>query len=244
MKTYPTPTMLHMDFALLSMVGEPRVWDYTAYALSQLPTLNANNISAYTFIFSVIPNPVPGSSLPFISGFFGELILQDSFDEAGMTALVAPIVAHINETWPGALAAVLQTFTRYNSFLEWYDAHYDKGTASGDAYIASRLLDVPALTGNLTALSNAIKTITTFSGAMSALMVSGKGVHDAKPRGGSNAVLPAWRKAIVHASKCPFFLLLYCLSWFHRILTRACPQFLALGSRPLIRRPKHMQSQG
>jgi len=29
--------------------------------------------------------------------------------------------------------------------------------------------------------------------------VSGKGVHNAKPRGGSNAINPAWRKAYVHS---------------------------------------------
>jgi hypothetical protein len=32
-------------------------------------------------------------------------------------------------------------------------------------------------------------------------LVSGKGVHQAKPRGGGNAVLPAWRTSWVHASK-------------------------------------------
>lgn len=32
-------------------------------------------------------------------------------------------------------------------------------------------------------------------------MVSGKGVWDAVPRGGSDAVNPAWRKALVHAGK-------------------------------------------
>ena len=32
-------------------------------------------------------------------------------------------------------------------------------------------------------------------------MVSGKGVWDAKPRGGGDAVNPAWRKALIHAGK-------------------------------------------
>jgi hypothetical protein len=32
-------------------------------------------------------------------------------------------------------------------------------------------------------------------------MVSGKGVWNSKPRGGSDAVNPAWRKTLIHAGK-------------------------------------------
>ena len=37
---------------------------------------------------------------------------------------------------------------------------------------------------------------------MNFYLLGGKGVADAVPRGGSDAVNPAWRKAVVHAGSC------------------------------------------
>jgi hypothetical protein len=41
----------------------------------------------------------------------------------------------------------------------------------------------------------------TIGGTGNAYLVTGPGVRNAKPRGGGNAVCPAWRKAVIHASK-------------------------------------------
>lgn len=66
--------------------------------------------------------------------------------------------------------------------------------------MSSRLLDRDALTSNLTKAKEAYELFAD-GGGSNMFMVSGKGVHDAVPRGGSNAVLPAWRSTYVHASK-------------------------------------------
>jgi hypothetical protein len=65
------------------------------------------------------------------------------------------------------------------------------------------LLDEATLSGNQTALKEALKGYIgeglTASGTL--YLLGGKGVWDAQPRGGSDAVNPAWRKALGHFGK-------------------------------------------
>ena len=199
LKTYPSPSMLHNDFFLAAAVNEPRIWDAIAYIYSQFPALAKQGLSAYTFVVPVYPNPL-GSDPPYVSGMFGRAVLQDTADAARMDGLFAPILAHINATWPGAVNYT-SIVTHYPSFLDWYRVNYDDGTAGADAMLASRLLDERALTANVTALRHAVYTASLNPGGLQAHLVSGPGVHDAKPRGGSDAVGPAWRTAYLHTSE-------------------------------------------
>ena len=77
--------------------------------------------------------------------------------------------------------------------------------------VGSRLLDTEALTTNLTAVKVALQGFIPQGDGQSASidLVSGKGVWNAMPRGGSDAVNPAWRKAVVHVSKCIGFVFSY-----------------------------------
>ena len=69
-----------------------------------------------------------------------------------------------------------------------------------------RSLDRKSLTGNRTALKEAL-IVTSKTGLVLGHLVGGKGVHDAKIEGGSNAVNPAWRSAYLHTGLyCPIFL--------------------------------------
>lgn len=67
--------------------------------------------------------------------------------------------------------------------------------------IVSRLLDKDVLTKDLDALSEALKPALLDDGWLATYLVAGKGVNEAKPCGGGNAVHPARRKAYVHARK-------------------------------------------
>lgn len=69
-----------------------------------------------------------------------------------------------------------------------------------DEYVGSRLLSKEAVTSNLTAAAAAYKQFS-LSGLGTAYLVSGKGVFNAKPPGGGDAVCPAWRTSYIHASK-------------------------------------------
>lgn len=107
-----------------------------------------------------------------------------------MLAIWEPIIAHVNATWPNTFAAAeLQPYPSFNS---WFDVFYDQSLAGYDGYVGSRLLDEKALA------SDDIGESFRLSGG-AAYLVAGKGVRDAKPRGGSLSVTPTWRKAIVHA---------------------------------------------
>lgn len=209
-KTFPTPELTDLDFAIVTLADSPSAsstFDLIAYFLSQFPSLSGQGLSGYTFLFNNFTNPFDGGATR-VSGVAGTLALQDTQDPNAMLGVISPMVAHINKTWPGF--ALIPNTSTYGSFWDWYQVHYDQSSAGTDSYVGSRLLDGPALTANLTATAEAFRQFTA-EGAGTAYLVSGKGVWDAQPRGGSNAVLPAWRKAYVHASKffpvswyCPF----------------------------------------
>lgn len=72
--------------------------------------------------------------------------------------------------------------------------------------MSSRLLDAKALSANATATKVAFEKFSD-GGVATVYLVAGKGVTDAVPRGGSNAVSSAWRRTIIHCSE---FRLIYC----------------------------------
>ena len=199
-KTYPTPKLLHMILTIATLSALPPAkgtWDMLAYVLAQYPSLGDAGLAGYSFLFDNF-NPTFGS--PAVSGVQASFVLQDTQDAKDMLKLWTPIFEHINTTWPGF--SIVPNITEYSSFWEWYQPNKDDFAAGKNQYIFSRLLDDKALTGDRNATRDAFRALSA-SGTGTAYLVSGKGVWNAKPRGGSNAVLPAWRKAYVHASKYP-----------------------------------------
>ena len=197
-KTHPTPPLLNMVVMVITTnVSSPSVFPAVSYLVSQFPSLGDQGLSGYSYMLSAYPNPFDGGATT-VAGFFGTFILQDTQDPADMNKLWDPIFQHVNATWPDL--TVVPNVTAYTSFLDWYSVNYDKSSTGEDMYVGSRLLDADTLTANLTANAEAFKQFAS-GGAATAYLVSGKGVRDVKPRGGGDAVLPAWRKAYVHASK-------------------------------------------
>ena len=168
-----------------------------AYVLGQFPDLGDNGLSGYSYYFPAIPNPLDGGATT-VGGMLASVVLQDSSPE-DMVKLWKPVLEKINTTWPGKFMVSYQPKS-FPSFLGWYSENYDTSQAGLNSYLGSRLLDRTALTANLTRSSLALEGFANGSIA-TAYLVSGKGVRDAKPRGCGNAVLPAWRRAYVHASK-------------------------------------------
>lgn len=80
-----------------------------------------------------------------------------------------------------------------------YEEYADLSKAGVDKVVGSWLLPPETLTNN-EKFGDALKT---FMGDVGArlYMVSGKGVWDVVPRGGGDAVNPAWRKALIHAGE-------------------------------------------
>lgn len=161
----------------------------------------AQGISGYNLVTRDIETPIPLPGIPDrIAGFLGTSILQDVDSAEDVAKIFNPINDTIRERWPDKVQ-FYTLVTEYDSWLGWFDKNFDSSQAGGSSYLVSRLLDGEALTGNPKKLNGALQAAMTSGGTMSAFMVGGKGVQEAKPRGGSNAVNPAWRTAYVHASK-------------------------------------------
>ena len=202
-KTYPTPPLVSMTLLLATLDPGPyasSVTDVIAYFLSQFPSLGDAGLSGYVFMVAGYPNPFDGGNTT-VGGVYGLLAVQDTQDPSALLSLVGPPLAHIAATWPGYL--MVPNVTAYPSFWAWFKDYADNNPAGTDVFVGSRLLDERALTADLDASAAAYGQLLAGGGAGTAHLVSGKGVRDAQPRGGGDAVLPAWRRSYVHLSRSP-----------------------------------------
>ncbi|KAI8632863.1 FAD-binding domain-containing protein [Xylariaceae sp. FL1651] len=191
--TYPTPKIVGGIIAIYSLdLDAPFIWDMAGYILSQFPYLDSKGVSGYSIISRNITTSDGNNGTMSLAGLGGEFIIIDTQDPNDMQAIWDPIIAHAKATWPTAAATV--AVAPYPSFQSFFSIYYDQNPAGYDQYIGSRLIDADSLTSNSTKVSEAF-----MNARSTAYLVAGKGVRDAKPRGGSTAVTPTWRKAIVHA---------------------------------------------
>jgi hypothetical protein len=179
-------------------ISDPRtIYEATAYILSKFPSMSDQGLASYTIYFPPLPDILGGTKKVFGGIITGGTLQNGSAEE--MHRLWDPVIAHVKRTWPGVFDISYQPKT-FSSFLAWFRENYDKSPAGSNSYVGSRLLDNAALTGNLTASADAYERF--INGTIGiAHLVSGKGVQNARPSGGGNAVLPAWRKSYVHLSK-------------------------------------------
>ncbi|UKZ74474.1 hypothetical protein TrVFT333_002142 [Trichoderma virens FT-333] len=201
LKTHPSPKILSVVYMIFTDPKESIAMDLITYIVSQIPSLMAQGLSGYNLVTRNMPSPIQLPGIPDrIAGFLGTSILQDVDSPDVAAKIFNPINDTIRERWSNKVQ-FYTLLTEYDSWLGWFDKNFDSSQAGGSQYLVSRLLDGEALTGNPKKLKNALQAAMTIGDgeAMSVFMVGGKGVQEAKPRGGSNAVNPAWRTAYVHA---------------------------------------------
>jgi len=176
--------------------------DLVGYIVGQYPSLADQGVSGYSFYFDNFDAAILTGDHTKLTGMLISMVMQDvpGNATAKMLEVWTPVLEHVAATWPGF--TIFPNITTFDTFLDWYHEHLDKFSAGDDSYVGSRLLDGAALTADPEGLTTALKDFGA-EGVATVYLVSGKGVWDAKPRGGSNAVLPAWRKAYVHASEFP-----------------------------------------
>lgn len=163
-----------------------------AYFVAQLPTLSAANVSAFLYLYPNVTLGKPGKP---VATFQAVFVLPEPASASTLEDLWAPYWAHVNKTYPDNVLsqATSSMFPNlYSLFLEYADT----SSAGVDKVVGSWLLPSETLTED--AMHDALIDFVGMSGAR-LYMVSGKGVWDAEPRAGSNAVNPAWRKALIHA---------------------------------------------
>lgn len=144
-------------------------------------------------------NPNPGTpGMPDRwSGIAGAMTVLDERPES-VQDILGPLNDTVQERFYGTAVVLALEVQSYGSWLEYFDVHFDNGTTGGGAHMVSRLLDEESLTRDPKALKEALAAATGSSGMIDFYLLAGKGVHDAKPRGGSNSVNPGWRKAYIH----------------------------------------------
>jgi hypothetical protein len=197
MKVYKTPKITASAFTIGTSAAAPFKYDLLAYILSQFPSLSDAGLSGYTSLSPQTPNPAGGPEE--VAGIQGVFAAQDVNDPEYIIKLFKPINESIQKRWPGAVQ-FSATKEVYGSFLEWYDVYFDQGAAGVTLYLASRLVSGEALEGEKK-LRGALEESLVSAGGLMVHLIAGKGVREAKPRGGSAAVNPGWRKSYIHASK-------------------------------------------
>ncbi|KAE8440852.1 hypothetical protein EG329_006369 [Mollisiaceae sp. DMI_Dod_QoI] len=200
MKAYPSTEFNTVGVLMATAPGTDAYWDVIARLLSQYNSLDEQGISAYTFIAPSFISSAFNITSP-VDGYYGIFMLPSLHPENTSDSLTSAIKQlFADATSPYPLQFMVSTTSQsYPDFWGYYEPNNGPLDAGGDAVLGSRLLDSKALTGNLTALAEAFRIASPGGNVMSAFLVSGKGVHSAQPRGGSNAVNPAWRKAYIHS---------------------------------------------
>lgn len=197
LKTIPSPKVASLTFQFATLSSNPFAFDAVAYFLGQLPTLEQSGISGYPIVFKSAASVVGGVETLY-TGVVGKVIMLNTPTKQTALDQINPIFANISQTWPGAFS-FYSDVVEFASFGAWYEQNYDPSPVGYSNVMGSRLLDTQALTGNITATKLAFEKFAA-GGQATAYIVSGKGVWTAKPRGGSTAVNPAWRRTVVHAT--------------------------------------------
>lgn len=201
MSTHPDKKISNVQFMVFTIPEIPEVLEFVTWAASQIPYLADSGLSGYQLVTVNSPPPVPLPGLPdAVAGLLGNTITLDTHDPAEIHKIFKPLNDTIQERWPGQVEMIILT-NPHDTFMDYYSVNYDNGEAGSSTYLVSRLLDKDFLTSDLGALSDALEPALVDGGWLGAYMVAGKGVIEAKPRGGSNAVHPAWRNAYIHASE-------------------------------------------
>jgi hypothetical protein len=197
-KAFPSSEFLTATVSVGTILRTEAYWDVIAYILSQFPVLDAQGISGYTFVAPNFRSSVFKSPLNGFLGVFMLPVLHPSNSSSSFEAVLTKLIRDATAPYPYQFRSSV-TMKSYPDFWGYYAINNGPLDAGHDQIIGSRLLDKQALTQNLTLLKESFKAATPAGHVTSAFLVSGKGVHNAKPRGGSNSVNPAWRKGYVHS---------------------------------------------
>ena len=182
---------------VLTVTAQPdsvTYWDVVTYLLAQFPTIAESNIAAYTYIY---PYPTADATGNGTNTATCQVVfaLYNPASDNSLTDVLEPYVRHINQTYRQE-ATTQVSHSTFSNFYSMFLQYADDGGAGVDKVVGSWLLPPDTLEQH--AFRDALKTFMGPKGGR-LYMVSGKGVWNAKPRGGSDATNPAWRKALIHA---------------------------------------------
>ncbi|KAL6884721.1 hypothetical protein GGI43DRAFT_432980 [Trichoderma evansii] len=191
-RTVPSKPMAVYDFIIETKPNSTAYWESVAYMIAQYPTLADSNVAAFTYLY---PNTSAAGLGEDMASFEAVFALYDPDSPSTLGSFLEPYVNQIKYNYSSQITTKVTStiFPNFRSmFLEYAD---DKG-AGVDKVVGSWLL--PPGTLKEYAFGEALVDFLGPTGGR-LYIVSGTGVWDAKPRGGGDAVNPAWRNALVHA---------------------------------------------
>jgi hypothetical protein len=199
-KAFPSVPLNLVEVEFATKAGNPHYWDALLYALGRYPELKDAGLMGYT---SFGPNySDPSSGINELAVYQGIFILPQFADNdtlASLNALLDITGTYINTTWPGEFIFAEPVNYTFQNFEDFYVYGNGPNNAGIEQLGGSRLLPREVFEGNTTALRIAVQESISPGNLGNAYLVTPpKGIV---PRGGSNAVNPAWRKALVHYSE-------------------------------------------
>lgn len=196
-KAYPRLAGYQYYFELNTTANSDTFWNMTAEFVSKLPSLNDDGGMGYFY-----PTPDTGLANRSTSGVMSGSFLFPSKSAAEVETLTKGLEASFSSpSWAADPIYTAAKTVSFDNFMEfWAATNLPESVGTSTRYV-SWLLDAAALQ-DTTRLGQTFRDITPVGVTTVGHLLAGRGVADARPAGGSNAVLPAWRSAYVHLRKC------------------------------------------
>ncbi|KAI9150364.1 VAO-type flavoprotein oxidase [Paramyrothecium foliicola] len=197
MKVYPTPKMATLLFRLFTAPNTTAAADTGALVYSKLGELVNDGFNGYAFSFSQGFDPLDFNS-GLHGGAFGILVDVGSEDTGRLVEAFAPIAAEAKKRWGCDNVVLKADEIVYPTMLDFISVWHDTSTSGKDRYTDASLVSAEGLATKPEKLIEAnLRSVSRGVGStFGALVIGGKGIHEAKPRGGRTAVHPAWRKSV------------------------------------------------
>lgn len=185
-------------FSFNTTANTDSFWSAATYFSSQAPSLSEHGAQGYYYFLNGDPSgtPTPPEKSGIILGgfFFANRTPSQVSD------IMDPIMTKMNTTNFGDKVFVGNQSIPVPDFNKFWMLNTPE-TAGSFERLGSRLLGNYSLTGNQTALKDALKAAGGGIWPVLNHLVAGPGVRNVKIPGGSNAVLPAWRSTYIHFGK-------------------------------------------
>ena len=192
-RTYPQIGFSLVGFSYNTTASSETYWNLVTLFHCSIPRLSEAGAMGYYYATPYVGSEPSPEQQGQLRGVF--LFPEKSIPQA--QAILASFETAVNKSgWP---EKVYQgTFAIYSpSFSADWQMNPSEPVGS-DVRLGSRLLDEKALTSNLTALKDALRKSTPSPWTLIGHIIAGPGPRKVSIPGGSNAVLPAWRKAYTH----------------------------------------------
>ncbi|KAH6665728.1 hypothetical protein B0J14DRAFT_705756 [Halenospora varia] len=198
-QAWPEFNFLTTEVSFGTLAGDPSFYPATNYFLSQFPVLSSLGLTSYNFVTG--NSSINGTNYSNFKGTFMLPVLSSQNTTSSLTAALTPLLANISTTHPNQTFTTISSVTTWSTFYDWWLTRNSSDYAGVELVVGSRLIGADALR-DTAALETALKGVapSNVSGkGVNFYLLGGNGLTDTVPRGGSDAVNPAWRSSLVHA---------------------------------------------